>query len=271
MSYSLAALFGLVQGLTEFLPVSSSGHLAILSMLSLSADGAVFTLLLHLATFAAVCVAFKDDIFKLIRELFCYIPDRIRHRESPNPDTRRMLEMAVISLLPLIIVLPIKDTVEAAFSSPIAIGVALAVTSVLLILADRFGNGDKTAGGITVRDALVIGIFQLFAVLPGLSRSGATITAALLCGLSRDTAVKYSFIISLPTILAAVLLDLPDIISTVSGEALLPMLLGFAVAAVSGYFAIGLVKLISGKRKFWIFSVYTAALSAGLIISQIVA
>lgn len=266
MTYQLALLFGAVQGLTEFLPVSSSGHIAILSMLALEEADLVFTLFLHLATFAAVCVAYRKEILALIKEFFSYIPNRMRKRPSKDPETLRFLGLMIVSLLPLFAVVPVKDKVEAAFESPLAIGVMLMLTALLLFLGNRYGRGNKTVSEMTVRDALIIGLFQMCAVLPGLSRSGATIAAGLLCGLDRETAVKFSFIMSLPTILAAAFLEALDLTSE-SLAAIFsgPYLAGFAAAAICGYLAIGLVRMISKDHKLWIFSIYCAALSAGLL------
>ncbi|PWL56067.1 MAG: hypothetical protein DBY36_00385 [Clostridiales bacterium] len=270
MTLPIALLFGLVQGLTEFLPVSSSGHLAILSMLTLENSDLFFPILLHVATFLAVCAVFYKDIWALLRELFLFIPDTLKKRAPRDPAHRHMLGMMILSLLPLIPVVFFKDKIEALFNTPWLIGLALCVTAVLLVLADRFGRGTKTVGTMTARDAVIIGLVQMIAVIPGISRSGATMTAALFCGMTREDSVKYSFVLSLPTILAAAVLEFADVVGTgVDPALLLPYAAGFVVAAVTGYLAIGLVKLISKNGKLKIFSFYCAALAAGLFLSYL--
>jgi len=245
MSYQLALLFGAVQGLTEFLPVSSSGHIAVLSMLTLGSTDLVFALFLHIATFAAVCVVYRREVLALLKEIFSYIPNKISKRGSNDPETLRFLGLMIISLLPLFAVVPMKDKIEAAFDSPLTVGISLAITALLLFFANRYGKGNKTVKEMTIWDALVIGLFQMCAVLPGLSRSGATIAAGLFCGLERKTAVKFSFIMSLPTILAAAFLEAIDLTAeSVAAIAYGPYIVGFVAAAVCGYLAIGLVKLI---------------------------
>ncbi|MBR5519511.1 MAG: undecaprenyl-diphosphate phosphatase [Clostridia bacterium] len=270
MTVWIGALFGLVQGLTEFLPVSSSGHLAILSMLALESTDMFFSILLHVATFIAVCVAFRKDVWALIREVVCLIPDTIRKKEPRDKNYRHMFYMMVISLLPLVAVVFVQDQIEAMCSAPWAIGVALCVTATLLVFADRFGKGTKTVGTMTVRDAIIIGLVQMVAVIPGISRSGATLTAALFCGLAREDAVKYSFLLSLPTIVAAAALEILDVLGTGLDTAmLLPYAVGCVVAAVTGYLAIGMVRMISKNGKLKVFSFYCAALALGLFASYL--
>lgn len=268
MTYLLAMLFGAVQGLTEFLPVSSSGHLAVLSMLTLESSDLFFPILLHLGTFTAVCAVYRRDIYELLRAFFLFVPDKLKKRHTSEPGHTRMLGMMIVSLLPLFAVVPFKSTIEAAFESPLAIGISLLITAVLLLLADRFNKGEKTVMTMTVRDAVIIGLFQVCALLPGISRSGATLAAALFCGLNREDAVKYSFILSLPTIAAAAMLEISDAVKAGIDSAFFgPYALGFLVAAVTGFAAIFMVRMISKKGKLKIFSVYTAALGAGLLLS----
>jgi undecaprenyl-diphosphatase len=198
-----------------------------------------------------------------------YIPDKIKKRRT-NGYTR-MIGMMIISLLPLVAAVPFQSKIEAAFKSPLAIGVSLMVTAVLLFFADRYNKGNKTFETMTVRDALIIGLFQMCAILPGLSRSGATLAAALFCGLDRENAVKYSFILSLPTIAAAAVLELGSAAKAgITASLIGPYALGCVVAAITGFAAIFMVRMISKKGKLRVFSYYTAALGTGLLISLIV-
>ncbi len=270
MSVWIALLFGLIQGLTEFLPVSSSAHLSIFGMLTLGEPDLLFTLLLHLATLIAVCIAYRKDVGSLVNTSIRLIPDTIRHRKAEDPASRHMLWMMVVSLLPLLVAVFFKDMVETACSTPWVMGLTLLGTAVLLVLADRFGNGQKTVATMTVRDAAIIGLAQMFAVMPGLSRSGTTLAFGLFCGLDRENAARYSFLLSIPTIVAAAVLELADMFSTgIDTTLLLPYLLGCVVAGVTGYLAIGIVRLITGKRKLSFFSLYCAALAVGLFLSYI--
>ncbi len=268
MGILLAMLFGAVQGFTEFLPVSSSGHLALLSMLTLENSDLFFPVFLHIATFIAVCIVYRKDIGQLIKAVFLFIPRKITKAKSSSPTHEHMVGMLILSILPLFAILPFKDTVEKLFNSPLAIGIALLVTAALLFVANRYGDGKKTVADMTVTDAIIIGFVQLIAVVPGLSRSGATLAAALFCGLDRENAVRYSFILSLPTIIGAALVEGIGVLrgGTVAFDTI-PYLAGFFVAAVTGLLAIGLVKKLIKSRKLSIFSIYTAALGIGLLIT----
>ena len=268
MTWFIALLFGFVQGLTEFLPVSSSGHLALISMLTLENSDIFFTVLLHAATFISVCAAFRGDVSELLRAALTFVPDRVKRR--PVTQWQRLLELMAVSLFPLAFAVPFRSRIEALFESPAAIGLALIATALLVLLSDRFGKGRKTLRDIKFRDALIIGLVQAAAIIPGLSRSGATLAAALFCGLDRDTAVKYSFILSLPTVLAAAALESAEAFAAgISPARLGPYALGFAAAAVTGYASIGLVRVLTGKGRLKYFSIYTAALGTGLLLSRL--
>ncbi len=271
MIFWLAVFYGAVQGLTEFLPISSSGHLAIAALLvgEGGQDNVAFFLLLHLATFIAVCLVYWKDIWTLLQELFLFIPQTIRKRPSKNPETKRLLGLLILSLLPLFLVLPFKSRIEAAFDNPFVIGGALICTAILLFFANRMKNTTKTVAEITLKDALIIGFAQMFAVIPGLSRSGTTLAVGLFCGLERETAVKYSFILSLPTILGAVVLDYKEIF-TLAHQNLGPYLIGFVTAGLLGYAAIGLVRFLSRKGRLNVFSVYCGIVGTALIVSRLV-
>lgn len=271
MYYWLAVFYGAVQGLTEFLPISSSGHLAIAALLlgEGGQDNVAFFLLLHLATFIAVCLVYWKDIWELLKELILFIPQTIRKHPSQNPEARRLLGLMILSLLPLFLVLPFQSELKETFDNPFIIGAALLCTAVLLFFANRRKNNGKNVAEISVKDALIIGVAQLFAVIPGLSRSGTTLAAGLFCGLERETAVKYSFILSLPTILGAVILEYKAIF-TLANQNLGPYIIGFVTAGLLGYAAIGLVRFLSRTGRLSIFSVYCALVGTALIVSQLV-
>jgi undecaprenyl-diphosphatase len=271
MSYFSAIIQGLIQGFTEFLPVSSSGHLSLYQYFTgiNSESSLLFSVMLHFGTLAAVVVAFWPTIWQLVIEFFSMIADLftgklLKGYPSPN---RRMLYLLMLSCVPLLAVLFLQDFVGgfSTDNSIVAEGIFFLLTSLILTAADRSVKGIKTARSMTVGDSLAIGVAQLFATLPGVSRSGSTISAGLLCGLDRSYAVSYSFILGLPAILAAGLLDLKDILST--GELGLPLgpaLVGMAVAAVSGFLSIKLVSYLVRSDKFRIFAWYTLIL--GLLV-----
>lgn len=266
MSYFQSAILGLIQGLTEFLPVSSSGHLAIFKRI-LGADALTSTLtldiLLHVGTLAAVFLVYYKDIWALVREFFCMIGDLLRGKPDFSTPYRRFVIMVLIGSVPAGIVgVFLKDAIS---DLPLyCVGIALLVTAVLLWLSDRIVAGHKTMGTASYRSALFVGLFQAVAILPGISRSGSTITGAQAAGYSREFAVKFSFILSIPAILGAALLDMIDVVQgTAPAIEIGPALLGMAVAAASGFLAIRwLIKLVQNS-KFHYFAYYCAA--AGLL------
>lgn len=271
MGYLNAVFMGLLQGVTEFLPVSSSGHLSLFqNFFEGKAPDNLFNILLHFATLLAVCVFYRRDVADMILEFFRGVAALCSSgaRKEKIPAARRLVLMVIVGTLPLFLVLPFKDQLEALGGSTLFIGCALLVTGLLLFASDRFARGQKTERTMTVVDALLIGCGQALAVVPGLSRSGTTITAGVARGLDRPFAVRYSFLLSLPAVLGATLLELFGVIGESVDAALVPQyLVGMAVAAVSGYFAIGLVKLLADKGKFGAFAYYCWAVGAIAIIA----
>ena len=271
MSYLSAVIQGLIQGFTEFLPVSSSGHLSLYQYFTgTSSEGSLlFSVMLHFGTLVAVLIAFWPTVWQLLIEFLSIFTDLFTgklFRGYPRP-YRRMLYFLVLSCLPLLVVPFVQDLIEgfSTDNSIIAEGCFFLITALLLTLADKAVKGIKTARSMTAGDAAAIGVAQLFATLPGISRSGSTVSAGLLMGLDRTFAVTYSFILGLPAILAAGLLDLKDVIQ--AGELGIPIgpaLVGMAVAAVSGLLSIKLVKYIVSSDKFGIFAWYTLIL--GLLV-----
>ena len=266
----------IVQGLTEFLPVSSSGHLSLVQHFTgMSGGEAVFiTIVLHLGTLVAVCIAFYDLIWALIKEFFSTVKDIFTgkfsfKKMSPN---RRMLVMLVVATAPLLLFYFVQDfpTSVASDGDIVIEGLCFLYTGTILFLSDRFGHGKKRAKDIKTKDALVIGVFQGIALMPGISRSGSTIAGGLFCGLTRETAVRFSFLMSIPPILAGALLEFKNIGSTTMNVSVLSLIIGFIVAAVVGFIAIVLVKWLIKTDKFRIFAYYTFALGIIVLVIGIV-
>lgn len=263
----------LIQGFTEFLPVSSSGHLSLFQhFFGLSGEGALLTsIVLHLGTILAVFIAFNKTIFILIGEFFKMIKDVFTGNfkwKTMNP-SRRMIMMIIISILPLFGFYIFKDflTGLSEDSDIVVEGVGFLYTSAILFMSDRCIKGSKKAGEATVRDAITIGIFQGIALVPGISRSGSTISAGLMRGLKREDAVEYSFILGIPVILAGSLVEFKDVASANVKIEWLPLIIGFVFSAIAGFFAIKLIKWLVKTDKFKIFAYYTLIL--GIIVIAI--
>ena len=249
---------GILQGIAEFLPISSSGHLALFqhffAMENVEESQMFFTVLLHFATLIAVCVYYWQDIIDMIREFFLGIRDLA---------SRRLVLLIIVATLPLFVVLPIKDLVEGAMSNVTFVSFALLATGFILFFSDRMARGRKTERTATVLDALLVGCAQALGTLPGISRSGITISAGMLRGYDRTFAVRFSFLMSLPAVFGATLLELIDAVQAGIDTSLLPVyLVGMLVAGVVGYFAIRLVNLLAGKGKFGAFAYYCWAAGA---------
>ena len=275
MSYFMSAVLGFVQGVAEFLPISSSGHLTLFQyFFGMEEPDQLFNVLLHFATLLAVCVVYWRDIWEMIVEFFRFFGDMFsrRPRRGHPPEARRMVLLIIVGTLPLFLVLPIQDQVEALGNNPIFVSCALLVTGCILFLSDQMARGHKTAKNATLLDVLLVGLAQGVATIPGLSRSGCTISAGMVRGFDRKFAVRYSFLMSLPAVLGATLLKVLDVTEMEGGipaENLPKYLLGMLVAAVVGYFSIQLVKLLADKGKFGAFAFYCWGAGALFILLNI--
>ncbi len=276
MSYLLSILMGIIQGVAEFLPISSSGHLALFQtffgMENMEEKYMFFTVLLHFGTLISVCVVYWRDILDMIREFFLGIAALAgKDTGTPPPPARRMVMLIIVATLPLFVMVLLQDAVNALFSNSIMVSCALLCTGFILFFSDRLAKGRKTARNATLVDAVIVGCGQALAVIPGLSRSGTTISVGMLRGFERSFAVRFSFLMSLPAILGANILEIKDAAEAGFPVEELPMyLVGVAVAAVVGYFAIRLVKSLSDKGKFGKFAYYCWAVGLGSLIAGIV-
>jgi len=258
----MSAVLGFLQGVAEFLPISSSGHLSLFQhFFGMEEPDSLFNILLHFATLIAVCVYYFQDVVEMIVEFFRGVAalfSRTPSRGNP-PEGRRLVLLVIVGTLPLFAVLPVESKIEMLGSSPVFVSCALLVTGCVLFLSDRYGGGRKTAKNATIKDALLVGLAQGVATIPGLSRSGCTISAGMAMGFQRKFAVRYSFLLSLPAVFGATLLKVIKTIKAAEplAEGILPKyLLGMAVAGVVGYFSIRLVDLLASKGKFGAFAWY---------------
>jgi len=276
MTLIKAFILGIVQGLTEFLPVSSSGHLSFMKyILKINTDtGLLFDVLLHLGTLIAIFAAFASDIRQLIVEGFAILGDLLtnircwmnafltrkpaKYRKILTSSYRRFVVFILISTIPTgILGLLLEQVIESAANGVLVPGMCLILTGVLLLMADHYPIGKKTEDTTTVWDAIFLGFSQGFATLPGLSRSGTTITAALSRGFNREYAVRYSFIMSIPAVLGAVILEVKDVcVEQLSRTEISNYVIGMIVAAAVGFLCIkSMVVLVRGK-KFTYFALY---------------
>jgi len=280
MTVFQSILLGIVQGLTEFLPISSSGHLIIFqSLLKLSDTSRylLFDIVLHVGTLISICIVFWKDIKSITVEFFklligCFDKNSRKNIKSDIKsmnNSKKLLYLLVVATVPLIFVVFIKKYVDALFSSLLLVGFMLILTSIILFLTDKLIDSRKNFSNMSYLDALITGIFQLFAVIPGISRSGSTIFGAVLCGLKREIAVKFSMLMSIMAVLGALVGTIKDLFSSSANTliAYVPItsyLTGFLVSAITGVFAIRfLIKLIS-NRKLKYFAVY--CLIVGIVV-----
>lgn len=259
MSVIEAIILGIVQGFAEFLPVSSSGHLVLLQNIFGIEEGALtFDIALHLATLAAVIVIYRKRLIEILRHPLSKLPVYI-----------------VLGTIPIgILGLLFNDLIERFFETGATLGVGFIFTGIILMLAENIGKKERTLEQMKVRDPLLIGTAQAVAMLPAVSRSGMTVSSALALGIERKTAADFSFLLSIPAILAAVVLDTYKMLKT--GENALasigaaPLAAGMMAAAVCGFFAIkAMLKLIQ-NRKLKYFSWYLWGIGALVLLDQLV-
>ena len=291
MSLLEAILMGIIQGVTEFLPVSSSGHLALFKILFDVEDvGLLFDVILHLGTLIAIFAVYYKDIWKMIVAGFSIIGDvcrnigilfkNITHKTKGGyhhvicNGYRKFAMLVIVSTIPTgVIGVLDSDLIEQASKLLIVPGICLIMTAILLLLADHCKGGEKMPKQVTYSNAFIIGIAQGVATLPGLSRSGTTITACLLSGFNRKFAVKYSFIMSIPAVLGSLVFELSDLaaVSFTSTE-IMYYLVGMVVAAVVGYICIKTMLYVVRQKKFTGFAVYcliVGAISVGVYFYQL--
>lgn len=266
----------IIQGLTEFLPVSSSGHLSLYQHFTgNSGEGALFfSAVLHFGTLVAVFVAFRVRIMGMVRELGSLCKDIVHkdfHWNSMN-DNRRMIVMIFFSCCCLLPFAPFLGWFESFSedSSILAEGICFLYTATILFMSDRCVKGKKTAGDIKVRDSLTIGFMQGVAMLPGVSRSGSTISAGLFCKMTRETCVEYSFILGIPVILLGCLKEFKDAVQSSAEIEWGSCFVGFIVAAAVGLGAIKMVSWLVKSDKFKVFAYYTGILGVAVILIAII-
>lgn len=277
MGFLSSIFLGLVQGIAEFLPISSSGHLSLFQhFFGLTEAGLFFDVLLHLGTIIAIFVYYWRDIVNLVKAFLRLVTGLFSKKKKGARKGRkdpgaRMILMLIVATLPLFVILPIKDKVESLYSNTIFVGCALIVTGCILFFSDRMAKGKKTVRSATLLDALLVGVGQAVAVVPGLSRSGTTISAGMLRGFSRKFAVRFSFLLSIPAVLGANIISIGDAVAAGIDTSLLPAYIaGTVVAAVSGYFAIRLVNSLADKGKFGSFAYYCWGIGAAAVIATLI-
>ena len=271
MTYIQAIILGLTQGLAEFLPISSSGHLALLQyFFDVRSDQVLaFTVMLHLGTLFSVFFIYWKDIVELVIELIATIRDICTGkglRVNANP-TRRLGFMIIVATIPTALIgLLFEDLFESLYSSLVGISLGLIFTGFILLLAERKGRQDKTIETMKFRNAVFVGIMQGIAICPGVSRSGSTLFGSLITGLDRALAVKFAFLISIPSILGSVILEVPDLLSEgMTAGAAGPMIAGVIVAVLSGIFAIkAMIRIVTGRRLVG-FSIYVWLVAATVL------
>lgn len=269
MSWFEAIVMGIFQGVAEFLPISSSGHLALLQYIFKIKEGNLFfTEMLHFGTLLSIFIVYFKDIARIIYEFFGLTGTILKRKKITRLTKYQWFGILIIvgSIPTAIIGLSLKDFFESLYTSIVPIGVAFIVTGFLLWFAERSGGEGKDVRDVKLIDAILIGIFQGIAIIPGISRSGSTIVGGLFRGLKKPVATEYSFLLALPATFGAFLLGMKDVVE--GGEAFVngPLILGVILSAVTGVFAIkALIKLLN-RNKLKYFSYYLWTLGVLTII-----
>ncbi|MBQ3546136.1 MAG: undecaprenyl-diphosphate phosphatase [Lachnospiraceae bacterium] len=292
MSLIESIILGIIQGIAEFLPISSSGHLAIFKKIfGLSDVGLTYDILLHAGTLIAVFIVYWKDIWELIKEGLGIVADFFKnvgrffsnigkdnkkdYLKVINTPYRRFVMFVIVSTIPTgIMGVVFKSVFNLDSPALIVPGIGLLITGLMLFMVDEIPAGSKTPKEMTYKNALIIGIAQGIATLPGISRSGTTLTVGVINGLERKFAVKYSFIMSIPAILGACVLDLKDLFApenAIPTTELIYYFIGAAVACVVGFICIKTLLILYKNRKMKYFSYYCFVAGIIAIIANFVA
>lgn len=263
MSVFVAIFLGIVQGLTEFLPVSSSGHLSIFqSIFGLdfnSEEHLLFDVLLHLATLVSIYFVYKAELKTMVKDTFEFLSGRSSNSEREGrvkPSVRLML-LILVATLPLFILLPFHSQIQRLYTNLGFIAFSLIMTGAILLISTVFFDGRKSEKTATIADAFIVGLGQAIATIPGISRSGTTITVGLSRGFKRKFAITFSFLMSIPAVLGSTFVTLISAIKAGIQWSNVPAyLIGMAVAGVVGYLALSFMKRFMATRPFTYFAFY---------------
>jgi len=267
MTIIQAIILGIIQGLTEFVPISSSAHLVIAqSFFGWKIPGQaafIFDVIIHLGTLIAVVIYFRNELSKIIHKVVL----GIIHRRPFENDWSRLGWIIILATIPAVIVgFLFRSQVQEAFSQPLYAGIFLSLTAIFLFLAEIIGHRNRHLLEVTWKDGLIIGLFQVVSLLPGISRSGAAITGGMTRDLNRQSAARFSFLLSIPAIIGASGLSIIDLLRSPNHSIQIPALLtGFIVSAIVGYISIRWLLSFLGKHRLYIFAIYCLGLSITII------
>lgn len=253
-----AILLGLLQGVTEFLPVSSSGHLALARAFfgNEIMPGITFEIVVHFGSFCSIAVYYRKKLIAIIADIFkSFSPAGIRDKRFMTDSNTKLSYFILLSMIPAVVVgFTLKDPVESLFLNPFFVSMMLIVTGTLLFSTRFVGRPDKE---VTAGKGLIMGVAQAFAILPGISRSGSTISVGLFSGINRDSVANFSFLMVLPVLAGAMLLELMEIMENgIESAAAISLIAGFLTSFLSGYFALKYLIILLKKEKFHYFAFY---------------
>ncbi|MTI48053.1 undecaprenyl-diphosphate phosphatase [Sporosalibacterium faouarense] len=272
MTLLQAVILGIFQGIAEFLPISSSGHLVLLENIFKINEGEIFfTVMLHFGTLISILIVYFKDICKIVVSFFQII-GKLFSREKVRLDneSKVLTVMLIVGTIATgLIYIVFGDFFESLYSSLVAVGIALIVTGFLLMISERTNSGRKTAKNMTIVDAIIVGLFQGFAIIPGVSRAGSTIVGGLFRGFDKTLATKFSFLMAIPAIGGASLIELLKVLfGDQSVGFSLPLLVGVILSTVTGVFAIRILIRVLERGKLYYFSYYVWAIGGIIILTQ---
>lgn len=272
MTFLHAIILGIFQGITEFLPISSSGHLVVLQhFFGIKEGNLFFTEMLHFGTLISIIIVYFNDIIKIIAEFFKMLGQGIKNKKIRVTNMyQKMAILIIIGSIPTAIIgLAFKDTFEKLYNSILAISIAFLITGFILWFVDKKSRGNKDIKDMSFLDSILIGIFQGAAIAPGISRSGSTIAGGLFRGLNRKLATEFSFLLALPATFGAGLLGIKEVIDTGSqAQFSAPLVLGIIISTVVGIISIKvLIKLLENEKLYY-FSYYLWVLGIILLLTQ---
>ena len=268
MTILQAILLGIIQGITEFLPISSSAHLVLVPFLLnwklAEKEAFVFDVLVQMGTLIAVIIYFRKDLVAIIK---AFVQGIIKREPFKDYDSRSGWLIILATIPAGLIGMLFKDKIEASFGNVVMVAIMLLITAGLMFAAERLGKKTRSGESLSWLDTLVMGLFQAAAVFPGISRSGATISGGLLRQLERKTAARFSFLMSIPIMAAAGLLSVFDLLELPNLSSFLPVMsVGFITAEVVGYLAIAWLMKFLTKKPLWYFSIYCVVIAVVTLI-----